>query len=549
MLASMRNYSKSLVVKAFFFFLAVVFAVWGIGDIFRGSGKQVVAKIGSAEISYYEYRSALERRLEQLRQSYGNNVTMLSLKQAGEDRALLEQMVNDELIKQRVNNLKISVGDDLIKAEILNTKFFYDEKGNFSKEIFNRLLASKGLNQDRYIEMLRDNIATSLFMNSFNVTLPIGETYTKPLMLHRYEQRQADIIVIPHNYIQSNINPTDTELVQFYNNNNTKFSVPELRKISYIKFDLNFIKKNVVITQTDIEKEYNSHKNEFTEEESRIVDQYLFNDENAAKEAYKNILAKKSVSGKIELGNVKKSGLPKELRQQVFDLAKNTVSTPIKSTLGWHIFIVKEIIPAREKSLVEVREQIRNELLHNKTYDALYKFNNDIETQISEGKTLDEIAKNFNLIISTTEPITKEGLAANGSKVALPDPSTLLPLIFKQNVDVESSVINIADNNFVIFKVTQVTLPRIKPLDEVKGLAVQLFKQERMETKLKEFADQWSKKVAKDPKEFANLKSLNGVKIHKDKILKRFSNDNLSNSPKITYPDGLINDIFSKNKK
>eukprot|EP01036_Dinobryon_divergens_P007131 gene7131-9500_t len=54
MLTGMRDASKSWLGKAvltvMFGFLIVSFAIWGIGDIFRGYGATTLAKVGSTEI-------------------------------------------------------------------------------------------------------------------------------------------------------------------------------------------------------------------------------------------------------------------------------------------------------------------------------------------------------------------------------------------------------------------------------------------------------------------------------------------------------------------
>ena len=57
-------------------FLVISFAIWGIGDIFRGFGRNAVATIGDSEIS-----------IEQFRQFYNDRLQQLG-RQAGADRSL-----------------------------------------------------------------------------------------------------------------------------------------------------------------------------------------------------------------------------------------------------------------------------------------------------------------------------------------------------------------------------------------------------------------------------------------------------------------------------
>ena len=55
--------------------IAVSFAIWGIGDIFRGFGQSTVAKIGSTEITVTQFRQIYNDRLQQLGRELGRPIT------------------------------------------------------------------------------------------------------------------------------------------------------------------------------------------------------------------------------------------------------------------------------------------------------------------------------------------------------------------------------------------------------------------------------------------------------------------------------------------
>src|SRR5436309_15694494 len=55
--------------------IAVSFAIWGIGDIFRGFGRSTVAKVGSAEITVDQSRQMYNDHLQQLGRQIGKPVT------------------------------------------------------------------------------------------------------------------------------------------------------------------------------------------------------------------------------------------------------------------------------------------------------------------------------------------------------------------------------------------------------------------------------------------------------------------------------------------
>ena len=69
-------------------FLVISFAIWGIGDIFRGFGRSTVAKIGRTEITIEQFRSLYNDRMQQYSRQFGRPITP---EQARTFRDTLEQ--------------------------------------------------------------------------------------------------------------------------------------------------------------------------------------------------------------------------------------------------------------------------------------------------------------------------------------------------------------------------------------------------------------------------------------------------------------------------
>ena len=104
MMQGMRKAGQSflgkLVITVMFGFLIFSFAIWGIGDIFQGYGRNVVARVGKTEIG-----------LEQMRNTYQNDVQQLTRQQRA------AQFTQDSLV-HKVGDFMHELCSDLRYARI-----------------------------------------------------------------------------------------------------------------------------------------------------------------------------------------------------------------------------------------------------------------------------------------------------------------------------------------------------------------------------------------------------------------------------------------------
>src|ERR687888_589817 len=86
------NWLGKAVMAAVVGFLVISFAIWGIGDIFRGFGRSTVAKIGRTEITIEQFRNLYNERLQQYARQFGRPITPEQARAIGLDRLLLREL-------------------------------------------------------------------------------------------------------------------------------------------------------------------------------------------------------------------------------------------------------------------------------------------------------------------------------------------------------------------------------------------------------------------------------------------------------------------------
>src|SRR5687768_16803235 len=98
MLQALRSTVGSWVVKILFVLLILSFAVWGIGDIFRGNTSTTVAEVGDVKISTSELDNAFRQEVNRLRQMMGGQIDAEQARALGLVEQSLQQLVQSTLL-------------------------------------------------------------------------------------------------------------------------------------------------------------------------------------------------------------------------------------------------------------------------------------------------------------------------------------------------------------------------------------------------------------------------------------------------------------------
>src|SRR6266545_6814317 len=95
------NWLGKAVMAAVVGFLVISFAIWGIGDIFRGFGRSTVAKIGRTEITIEQFRQQYNDRLQQFSRQLGRPISADQARALGIDRLAIQQLISDIVLDER----------------------------------------------------------------------------------------------------------------------------------------------------------------------------------------------------------------------------------------------------------------------------------------------------------------------------------------------------------------------------------------------------------------------------------------------------------------
>ena len=130
--------------------LIISFAIWGIGDIFRGFGLNSAIKIGKTEISIEQFRQYYTDRLQQISRQAGRPITPDQARTLGIDRQVLGQLVAETTLDEQTKALRLGISSAEIASRITSDPNFRGLNGQFDRSRFEVASAERSILQKQF---------------------------------------------------------------------------------------------------------------------------------------------------------------------------------------------------------------------------------------------------------------------------------------------------------------------------------------------------------------------------------------------------------------
>jgi peptidyl-prolyl cis-trans isomerase D len=519
--------------------IVVSFAIWGIGDIFRGFGAGKLGQVGSTEISSEQFRYAYQNELQRLQRQLGRVVTNDQARQAGLDRQILGRLVTEAALDQKAQSLGLAMSDAQVVKSITTDPIFKDTTGQFDKNRFDSLLRDNGYTERSFVReqksvYLRREIGEAL----------AGEVQTPEIMTaavdrFRNEARSVDYVILSAASVGDIPQPTDEELKKFYEARKAAFVAPQYRKIVTLAVTPSSAAKPGDISDADAMKLYDAVKTQrFGTPELREIQQIVFPSQAEAQAAadkikagasFDSVIAERKLSPKdVDLGTVTRSQVnDAAVGDMAFSLKQGDVSPPVKNAFGYALVRVQKIIPEVVKPFAEVANDLKAEIARDRAKKTVQSLHDKIEDQRASGKPLAEAARSVGLEATTVDAIDAQGTGRNGAPVeGLTQPADLIRAVFASDVGVDNETIQTKDGGYIWFEVLQVDPSRQLSLDEVKDKATAAWREDVVQTRLAAKAADMVKQL-KGGAELAKLAEADKVPLKNNTNVKRTGAEDL----------------------
>ncbi len=491
MMMKLRKQVSKILVFILFGLLIASFAVWGIGDMFRGGGRvEVVAEVGDTTIDRRAYGRNLSREVTNLQRRFNNRLEGEQIRALGIPQQVLQQMITGALFDAQAARMGLAVSEQQIIREIVQQPVFQDAAGAFDRSRFVQALRSSDLSEQGYVEQLRRDLQRQQIALAASQSVTVSQTFLETLYTYREERRTAKTILVPAGDGSSLPEPDQSALIETHTAFAQRFEKPEYRSISLVQLRVGDLMDEIVIDEEQIRSEFEIRRDSLSKPERRSLEQLVLDDEALAK-AFRAALgegrtfaaAAASVVGQdpVVLEDVSRDSLAlwlPELAEVIFGLEEGAIAGPSQSPFGWHVIRVTAIKPAYEPDLAEAREQLNAELIEREAVDSLVSIANQLDDELAGGASLEEAAARLGLEMQGLAAIDRTGRDASGTAVPVPDSDRFLPDVFSTPTGEESLLTETSKGDYFIFRVDGITPPALVPLDRVREEVVALWRTE-----------------------------------------------------------------------
>lgn len=497
MLDALRRGATGWVAKIFLGVLILSFAVWGVADVFRGYNEGALVRVGDREITTDEFQRALQLELGLLARQIGRRPTMEQARAWGLDSRVLARLIGSAAVETHAHELGLALSTEAVAEAIRNDPSFKNPDGSFNRDALEAVARELGVSELGLIAMRRKDEVREQLTDTIGSGVNVPTTLINALHAYRNEARTVDHFTIDPKVAVTLPEPEPAKLQETYEANKQRFMTPEYRKIAVIGLTMEEVKKRVPVTDEEIAAAYEQDKARYEVPERRRILQIAFKDKAEAEKAAAAIAAGRSFeevakeAGVSEadytLGLLSKSELiDPAVANAAFSLESGAVSGVVEGRFATVLVKVTEIQPGKQRTLEEVKDQVRDQLAADRAGTELNRLHDEVDDRRAAGKPLKEIAAELGLPFVEVET-DRNGKSPDGTAaVEGPDSQRILNAAFQGQVGFEGDTVDMADGGYGWVDVIAVTEARQRSFDEAKADVTALWREQEMRRRLSE---------------------------------------------------------------
>lgn len=352
------------------------------------------AKVAGDKVTQQEFQRAYNNMRERLQSQYQEAFDPVAMQLP---KYVMRQLVDERITYQAALNAGLEAQEDDVIKLLKDAKAFSDEKGNFSKEAFERYLRSNGYSEASFSSEIRRSISVQNFRQFVSKAAYVSSRAAA--LQYRLNETKVDFEFVKIDPAMAKINVTPEDLKGFLNEAGTakvkayfdsrpsEFSTKERARARHILVSYTGArnasgpaalrtKDDAKKLAEDLAKKAKVSGTDFAKLASEHTDEG----------------AGKTKGG--DLGSFGREDMVKEFSDAAFAMQPGQVSGVVESPFGFHIIKLEELQAAKSTSLEDATPGIATKLIQEEKAPAVLQAKADaLLADLTAGKSIDSELK------------------------------------------------------------------------------------------------------------------------------------------------------------
>lgn len=476
--------------------LVLSFAIWGVGDIFRGGTSTTLATVGQTQVTVQAFQTAYNRDVQNFGRMLGRGVTPDQARQFGIDRRVLSQLLTDATLDERARQLGLGIDDDTIRTRITGTPAFRGPTGQFDRNVFLDRIRQLGFNEQTYIDYERRLALRQQIAGAVSDRLSAPNAIIDALARFQQEKRRAAYVVLGARAVGDVPAPDAAALQAYFEANRATFRAPEYRRLVVVTLTP---EEQAGFQQVPAERLDAEVARLRETAERRTIQQIRFANADEAAAArrrlgeglsFEDLAKERNISdADLTLGTIPRSQVADPaVRDAAFALAEGAVSEPVTGAFGTFLLRVSKVEPFDEG---RAREEARRTLAVSMARAAVNDLHDRIERERATGAPLSDIAAKVGVTAQTIEAVDVQGRDPADTLLNLVGANEFLPAAFRADVGLENEPVQVRQSGaFIWFEVAGITPARDRTIDEVRDRVEARWREDEVKSRITKAANE-----------------------------------------------------------
>jgi peptidyl-prolyl cis-trans isomerase D len=234
MLSLMRRHAKSWFIKIALGLVAVVFIFWGVGA-YSAKERGRLAVVNGEPITVVDYNKAYRDLVDSARRTFGDALNEDLIKRLNIRSQALERLISEKLALQAAQDGGVSISDEVLR-EIIRSLPAFQENGQFSARLYQRVLAANGFDPASFEAAQRKELTMARLRSRPEFLAQASVPEARVFFHWQRDEVKVSFAAFDPLTFESRVKVEEPALAAFFKENQEGYRVPEKVEAAYLAF-------------------------------------------------------------------------------------------------------------------------------------------------------------------------------------------------------------------------------------------------------------------------------------------------------------------------